>query len=46
MLVPRWKTLLLFLFVIFGLSGCTGHYKFSDNEYRPLGEPLSVNRGK
>lgn len=46
MSVPRWQTIVLYAFVIFGMAGCTGHYKFSDHEYRPLGEPLTVNRGK
>jgi len=46
MLVPHWQTVLLCALVSFGTAGCTGHYKFSDNEYRPLGEPMPVNRGK
>lgn len=29
-----------------GLSGCNGHYKFSDQDYRPLGDPQSINRDK
>lgn len=36
----------LCLFLALGLSGCSGHYRFNDHEYRPLGEPLAVNRGK
>jgi hypothetical protein len=27
------------------LTGCTGNYKFSDDQYRPLGEPQAVKRG-
>jgi len=27
------------------LTGCTGNYKFSDDDYRPLGEPQAVSRG-
>jgi outer membrane lipoprotein SlyB len=27
------------------LTGCTGNYKFSDDQYRPLGEPQAVSRG-
>lgn len=27
------------------LSGCSGNYKFSDDEYRPLGDPQAVKRG-
>ena len=27
------------------LSACTGNYKFSDDDYRPLGEPQAETRG-
>ncbi|WP_374761337.1 type VI secretion protein [Pseudomonas sp. sp1636] len=27
------------------LTGCTGNYKFSDDQYRPLGEPQAAQRG-
>ena len=27
------------------LSACTGNYKFSDADYRPLGEPQAETRG-
>jgi len=27
------------------LAGCSGNYKFSDDDYRPLGEPPVENRG-
>ena len=27
------------------LAGCSGNYKFSDDDYRPLGEPPMENRG-
>jgi len=27
------------------LTGCTGNYKYSDDQYRPLGEPQAVQRG-
>lgn len=27
------------------LSACSGNYKYSDADYRPLGEPTTVNRG-
>ncbi len=39
------QTVMVSLICVFGLSGCAGHYKFSDHEYRPLGEPHVVNRG-
>ncbi len=34
----------VFLGAIFSLSACSGNYKFSDDEYRPLGDPQAVNR--
>jgi len=27
------------------LTGCSGNYKFSDDQYRPLGDPQAVQRG-
>ncbi|WP_028239106.1 hypothetical protein [Stutzerimonas azotifigens] len=27
------------------LAGCSGNYKFDDDDYRPLGDPQAVNRG-
>lgn len=27
------------------LAGCSGNYRFSDSEYRPLGDPQTLNRG-
>ncbi len=27
------------------LAGCSGNYKFSDDDYRPLGDPHVENRG-
>lgn len=27
------------------LSACNSNYKYSDADYRPLGEPTTVNRG-
>lgn len=39
------QVLLVFLIAAFGLSGCAGHYKFSDDEYRALGDPQPLNRG-
>lgn len=28
------------------LAGCSGNYTWSDSDYRPLGEPYPVKRGK
>ena len=34
------------LLLLLSLSGCTGNYVFSDAQYRPLGDPQSLNRGQ
>lgn len=43
---PRryWSAALLLLAV--SLSACSGNHKFNDADYRPLGDPQSVNRGE
>jgi hypothetical protein len=41
----RQAALLMFV-VLFALVGCSGNYKFNDRDYRPLGDPQAVNRGK
>jgi hypothetical protein len=41
----RQAALLTFA-VLFALVGCSGNYKFNDSDYRPLGDPQAVNRGK
>ncbi|KRW61206.1 hypothetical protein [Pseudomonas sp. TTU2014-080ASC] len=28
------------------LAGCSGNYKFNDDEYRPLGDPQAVKRSQ
>lgn len=38
-----WPAVLLALTVT--LSGCTGNYKHSDDQYRPLGDPQALKRG-
>jgi len=43
MLKRYYPTALLALAL--ALTGCTGNDKFSDDEYRPLGEPQAVKRG-
>ena len=35
----------LALLAALALTGCTGNYKYSDDQYRPLGEPQAVQRG-
>jgi hypothetical protein len=35
----------LALLAALALSACTGNYKFSDDEYRPLGDPQAQTRG-
>ncbi len=39
-----WRTLLFALMALFCLSGCSGHFKFSDDQYRALGSPEPVGR--
>lgn len=41
-----WRAAALCLLLLPALAGCSGHYRFSDPDYRPLGEPMAVNRGK
>lgn len=41
-----WQIALLTFVVSFGLCGCGGNYKINDNDYRPLGDPQAINRGK
>lgn len=43
MLKHLWPTTLLTL--VLSLSACTSNYKFSDDEYRPLGDPQAQTRG-
>lgn len=31
------------LLIIAAISGCTGNYKYSDDNYRPLGDPAVTN---
>lgn len=33
------------LALVIALTGCTGNYKFSDDQYRPLGDPQAEKRG-
>ncbi|WP_248803771.1 type VI secretion protein [Pseudomonas sp. MWU13-2100] len=44
--VRPWHAAVLVLALVLGVSACTSNYKFNDNEYRPLGDPQAVNRGK
>lgn len=46
MSVRHWPAVLLALLISSALGGCSGNYKFNDNDYRPLGDPQAVNRGK
>lgn len=43
MLKRIWPITLLALTLC--LSACTGNYTFSDDEYRPLGDPQAQTRG-
>nr|WP_314874001.1 type VI secretion protein [uncultured Pseudomonas sp.] len=44
--MPSRPWLLASGLVLLGLAGCNGNYKFSDDQYRPLGEPQVVNRSR
>lgn len=37
---------LVTLIAALSLAGCSGNYTFNDDEYRPLGDPQAVNRGR
>lgn len=44
---PMTLNLRLFALLVavhLSLGGCSGHYKFSDEDYRPLGDPRSINK--
>ena len=41
----RYKVTAALLTMTVLLSACTGNYKFSDDEYRPLGDPQAQTRG-
>lgn len=34
------------LLLALGLSACAGNYRFTDDQYRPLGDPLAASRGQ
>lgn len=42
----RHRLALLLIVVATTLAGCSGNYRYSDDAYRPLGDPQRVNRGK
>ncbi|WP_287030650.1 type VI secretion protein [Pseudomonas sp. UBA6310] len=37
--------LLLCTLLAMALAGCSGNYRFNDDQYRPLGDPQVTNRG-
>ena len=41
----RYRATAASLILALALTGCTGNYKYSDDQYRPLGEPQAVKRG-
>ena len=43
MLDRPWQAVVLVLCL---LSGCSANHVFDDADYRPLGEPKSINRGQ
>jgi hypothetical protein len=44
MLNRNWSAALLTIALTLALAGCNSNYKYSDANYRPLGEPTTVNR--
>lgn len=44
-LMHRYTATAALLALVLCLTGCTGNYKFSDDQYRPLGEPQAAQRG-
>jgi hypothetical protein len=47
-MLHRYRTAALLALAIalaIALAGCTGNYKFSDDQYRPLGDPQAEKRG-
>ncbi len=42
--LARYCALVLFAASL-ALTGCSGNYKFNDDEYRPLGDPQAPARG-
>ena len=41
-----YRFALLALALALALCGCSGNYTWSDDQYRPLGEPQAAPRGK
>ncbi|MPQ71084.1 MULTISPECIES: type VI secretion protein [unclassified Pseudomonas] len=39
-------TFLTVFFMVLTLAGCTGNYRFSDPDYRALGDPNALQRNK
>lgn len=42
----QWPFFAVLLAAVLSLCGCSGHYRFSDDQYRPLGEPTSTQRSE
>ncbi|WP_217477794.1 type VI secretion protein [Stutzerimonas stutzeri] len=42
-MLARYCALVLFAASL-ALAGCSGNYKFNDDEYRPLGDPQASSR--
>ncbi|WP_122317221.1 type VI secretion protein [Pseudomonas cichorii] len=46
MSIRCWLSVIFILAVIAVLPGCSGSFKFDDDDYRSLGDPGAINRGK
>ncbi|KPW17572.1 hypothetical protein ALO83_104002 [Pseudomonas cannabina pv. alisalensis] len=44
--VHGWRILFSVLAMLVCLVGCSGHFKFSDDQYRALGNPEPVSRNR
>ncbi|MAB99122.1 MULTISPECIES: type VI secretion protein [Pseudomonas] len=44
MLDRNWLIAAFLLSALLTVGGCSGNFKYNDDEYRPLGEPATLNR--
>ncbi|KPB51612.1 hypothetical protein ALP73_200062 [Pseudomonas coronafaciens pv. garcae] len=46
MTIHCWRTLPFVMTALICLGGCTGHFIFSDDQYRTLGNPAPATRNQ
>jgi hypothetical protein len=44
MLDRNWLIAAFLISALLTVGGCSGNFKYNDDEYRPLGEPATLNR--